>query len=246
MAMAGVMPAGNLVGVPASTATVLCVCTANVSRSPAAELLLRAGLRQRLGAGVDVPAIRVHSAGIWANPGRPVEPGIAAALRAHGVTADDLAAAESAPLRRDAVAGADLVLAAAAEHVSGVYRLQLAARQRTFTLAEFAGLAAAVVPDILPVGDPVARLRALVSAADAIRTARRPAGLNGSAARPTEDDGPDDPDGKAERDMVSRTAQHVGVVLDLVMGPVPVPARLPWPIRAVQWSRSRTRRGAPR
>lgn len=270
MAMARPVPARNLVEVPAPTATVLCVCTANVCRSPAAELLLRAGVRQRLGAEPDEAGIRIHSAGIWANPGRPIEPGTAAALRAYGVTAADLAAAESTPLRRDAVAGADLVLAAAAEHVAGVWRLQLAARRRTFLLAELAGLATAIVPDLLPADDPVGRLHALVSAADAIRTARRPpTGPAGpaalgptSGAQPAEPapaepapddadgaddpDGPDDPDGAAEQDMVARTAAHVGVLLDLVIGRPALPARLPWPIRAVQWSRSRARRGASR
>ncbi len=262
------MPARNLVEVPAPTATVLCVCTANVCRSPAAELLLRAGLRRRLGAEPEEAGIRVHSAGVWASPGRPVEPGTAAALRAHGVTAAELAAAVSVPLRRAAVAGADLVLAAAAEHVHGVWRLQLAARQRTFTLAELTGLTGRIVPELLPAGDPIARLRALVSAADAIRSARRPAAgeapagaavapaglvpgapgdlagsLDGMVEDPLDDP---DPDGTAERDMVEQTAVQIDTLLDLVVGRPLVPARLPWPIRAVQWSRSRARRGAAR
>ncbi|MEN3359750.1 MAG: low molecular weight protein-tyrosine phosphatase [Mycobacteriales bacterium] len=245
------MPARNLVEVPAPTATVLCVCTANVSRSVAAELLLRAGLRRRLGAEPDDLGLRVHSAGVWANPGRPVEPGTAAALRAHGVTTAEVAAAVSAPLGRSAVAGADLVLAAAAEHVHGVWRLQLAARQRTFTLAELAGLATRIVPDLLPPDDPIVRLRALVSAADAIRSAHSPArrgpdgdpGPGGMAGDPLDDP---DPDGAAELDMVARTAAQVDTFLDLLIGRPLAPARLPWPIRAVQWSRSRARRGASR
>jgi protein-tyrosine phosphatase len=230
--------------VPAPTATVLCVCTANVCRSPAAALLLRAGLRRRLGLDLDEVGIQIHSAGIWASAGRPVEPGTAAALRAHGVAAADLAGTCSVPLRRDAVAAADLVLAAAAEHVRGVWRLQLAARRRTFTLGELARLAEALSPELLPSEGPAARLQALVSAADAIREARRPPG----GPYVTEAYDLPDPidDDLAQRDMVEQTAYHVDALLDLLVGRPLVPARLPWPRRAVQWSRSRTRRGAPR
>lgn len=238
------LPSRNLVRVPASTATVLCVCTANVCRSPAAALLLRAGLRRRLGSEPDGAGIHVYSAGTWASVGRPVEPSTAAALRSHGVTAAELAGSSSVPLRRDAVAAADLVLAAAAEHVRGVWRLQLAARRRTFTLGELAGLAAVVDPELLPDGDPAARLRALVAAAEAVREARRAPGA------PYVTDAYDLPDPiedeTAQRDMVSSTAAHIEALLDLVAGRPLVPARLPWPRRAVQWSRSRARRGAPR
>jgi protein-tyrosine phosphatase len=228
--------------VPATHATVLCVCTANVCRSPAAELLLRSGLRRRLGPD-GAGRIEVHSAGIWASDGRPVEPGTAAALRAHGVAAADLGAAESVPLRRDAVAAADLIVAAAAEHVRGVWRLQLAARHRTFTLGELARLGEAVDPDLLP-ADPAARLRALVSTADAIRDARRPpGGPYVTDAYDLED--PTDNE-NAQRDMVEQTAYAVDSLLDLLAGPALVPDRLPWPRRAVQWSRSRARRGASR
>jgi protein-tyrosine phosphatase len=223
---------------------VLCVCTANVCRSPAAELLLRAGLRRRLGVSLDEVGIRIHSVGTWASAGRPVEPGTAAALRAYGVTAADLAAAGSAPLRRADVAGADLVLAAAAEHVHGVWRLQLAARRRTFTLGELARLADAVPDELLPLDGPAARLHALVSAADTIREVRRPPGGPYvtdayDLSDPTDDD-------IAQRDMVEQTAFLVDALLDLVAGRPLARARLPWPRRAVQWSRSRARRGAPR
>jgi protein-tyrosine phosphatase len=253
--------------VPAPYATVLCVCTANVCRSPAAELLLRSGLRRRLGPdGVATgkpappavaaalwpgdgppgdgaePPVRVSSAGIWASSGRPVEPATAAALRAHGVTAADLADIRSTPLRREAVASADLILAASAEHVRGVWRLQLAARPRTFTLGELVRLAAAVPEGLLPPDDPAARLRALVSAAEAIRDARRaPGGPYVTEAYDLADPADND---LAQRDMVEQTAAAVDALLDLVAGRPLVPARLPWPRRAVQWSRSRARRGA--
>jgi protein-tyrosine-phosphatase len=275
---------------------VLCVCTANVCRSPAAELLLRAGLRRRLGERA-ARAIEVSSAGIWASHGRPVESGTAEALRAHGVTAADLAAVRSAPLRREAVVAADLILAAAAEHVRGAWRLQIAARYRTFTLGELAalteGIDAATLPPITPVGapesnpelsgpvmfsgaaalvrpggfdpparsdpadrgdpagrvqpsGPAARLRALVRTASALREARRAPDMPYvtdfyDLPDPTDND-------TAQRDMVQQTACHVDALLDLLAGPAPArrPARdrVHWPAWAVQWSRSRTRRGA--
>ena len=272
---------------PAPPATVLCVCTANVCRSPAAELLLRAGLRRRLGDRA-ARAIELTSAGIWASQGRPVEPGTAKALRAHGVTEADLAAARSVPLRREAVVAADLVLAAAAEHVRGVWRLQIAARYRTFTLGELAILAEAVDPAGLPpldppdsldsdppqlaagvlragtaalvppTGpderalpgrvDPAARLRALVRAASALREARRaPDAPYVTDAYDLADPTDNDP---AQRDMVEQTAFHVDALLDVLAGPGPArrPARdrVHWPAWAVQWSRSRARRGASR
>ena len=277
---------------PASRATVLCVCTANVCRSPAAELLLRAGLRQRLGERA-ARAVEISSAGIWASDGRPVEPGTAKALRARGVTAADLAAARSTPLRQEAVVAADLVIASAAEHVRGVWRLQITARYRTFTLGELAVLARAVDPATLPPVDgpdpadrsepagpamlpgaaallaparfdpppapcaeapadtatgPADRLRTLVRAASAVREARRlpdaPYVTDAyDLADPTDDD-------LAQRDMVEQTAAHIGVLLDLLAGPAPArrPARdrVLWPAWAVEWSRSRARRGASR
>jgi protein-tyrosine-phosphatase len=274
---------------------VLCVCTANVCRSPAGELLLRAGLRRRLGERA-ARAIQISSAGIWASHGRPVEPGTADALRAYGVTDADLAAARSVPLRREAVVAADLVLAAAAEHVRGVWRLQIAARYRTFTIGELAALAEAVDPATLPpispvaepacdpelsgpvlfsgaaalvgpgefdpparpdppgrpdpadLAGPAARLRALVRAASALREARRaPDGPYLTDAYDLPD--PSDND-VAQRDMVQQTADQVDVLLDLLAGPAPARRaardRVHWPDWAVQWSRSRARRGASR
>jgi protein-tyrosine phosphatase len=253
--------------VPATPASVLCVCTSNVCRSPAAELLLRAGLRHRVGDRA-ARAIQVTSAGTWASRGRPVDPGTASALRAFGVSEAELAAARSAPLTREAVAAADLVIGAAAEHVRGVWRLQIAARYRTFTLGEMARLVgridpSAVLPAVQPAVPPTvpppsldgapgaglaARLRALVRAASAVREAGR------APDAPYVTDAYDLPDPTdndvAQRDMVEQTAVHVDALLDLLAGPAPASRlardRVHWPAWAVQWSRSRSRRGAPR
>ena len=76
---------------------------------------------------------------------------------------------------------ADLVLGATRDHRAAAVVLHPRAAPRTFTLREFARLAAAVDPATLPSGDPVARARALVAAAAALRASVPP-------ARPRDDD----------------------------------------------------------
>lgn len=227
-------------------ASVLCVCTANVCRSPAAELLLRSGLRSRLGAAAEEQVV-VASAGTWATPRRPIEPGTAAALRRFGVTAGDVAAAVSTRLSQRAVVAADLVIASTAEHVRAVWRYQLAARHRTFTFGELLRLSEAIPDDDLP-GGPAARLRALVCQASALREARHVPGTPYVSdaydlADPTDND-------PAQRDMVTQTAGWVDQLLDVVAGPAPgrraVRDRVPGVVRALQWSRHRAARGAIR
>ena len=228
-------------------ASVLCVCTANVCRSPAAELLLRAGLRTRLGERADEQVV-VASAGTWATPRRPIEPGTAGALRRAGVSAGEIAAAVSTRLTPAAIVGADLVLASTAEHVRAVWRYQLAARHRTFTLGELARLVEGIPDEALPAGDPATRLRALVARASALREERHVPGMPYvceayDLADPTDND-------PAQRDMVARTAGWVDLLLDVVAGPAParrtVRDRVPGVVRALQWSRHRAARGAIR
>ncbi len=228
-------------------ASVLCVCTANVCRSPAAELLLRAGLRSRLGAAADEQVV-VTSAGTWATPRRPVEPGTAAALRRAGVSAGDVAAAVSTRLTQRAIVDADLVLASTAEHVRAVWRYQLAARHRTFTLGELVRLTEGVRDEELPPGDAGARLRALVARASALREERHVPGMPYvceayDLADPTDND-------PAQRDMVAQTVGWMDLLLDVVAGPAParrtVRDRVPGVARALQWSRHRAARGAIR
>jgi protein-tyrosine phosphatase len=225
-------------------AHVLCVCTANVCRSAAAELLLRAGLRARLGAAADAE-FAVASAGTWASVGRPVEPGTAGALRRAGVDPADLAAARSTRLTPDAVARADLLLGSTAEHVRAAWRFQLASRHRAFTLGELARLAEGISGDDLPTGPPAARLRALVDRASTLREQRLSPGMPYvSDAYDLEDPTDNDP---AQRDMVGRTAVWVEFLLDAVAGPAPARRgrrdRVPGVARALEWSRHRAARG---
>ncbi|HEV7654983.1 MAG TPA: hypothetical protein VGP36_09680 [Mycobacteriales bacterium] len=228
-------------------AHVLCVCTANVCRSPAAELLLRSGLRARAGGPASAEVV-VGSAGTWATPDRPVEPGTASALRRAGVDAAEVAAARSTRLTPEAVAGADLVIASTAEHVRAVWRLQLASRHRTFTLGELARLSEGISGDDLPAGPVGSRLRALVARASTLREQRhQPGSPYVTDAYDLEDPTDNDP---AQRDMVTQTAAWVDFVLDTVAGPAPVRRgyrdRVPVIARALDWSRHRSARGAIR
>ena len=228
-------------------ASVLCVCTANVCRSPAAELLLRTGLQSRLGAAAE-EQVAVASAGTWATARRPIEPGTAAALRRTGVGAGEVAAALSTRLTQRAVVAADLVLASTAEHVRAVWRYQLAARHRTFTLGELVRLTEGV-----PRRRPAGRGRR--------RPAAGPGGPGqraaGAAARPrhaVRERGvrPGRPD--RQRPGAAGHGRPDGgwvdLLLDVVAGPAParraVRDRVPGVARALQWSRHRAARGAVR
>jgi protein-tyrosine phosphatase len=228
-------------------AHVLCVCTANVCRSPAHELLLRAGLRARLGDTADEQVV-VTSAGTWATPDRPIEPGTAGALRRAGIPAADVAASRSVRLTREAVKGADLIIGSTAEHVRAVWRLELASRHRAFTLGELVRLTEGISGDDLPATDGGARLRALVARAGALREQRlRPGMPYVSEAYDLEDPTDNDP---AQRTMVGQSVGWVDFVLDTVAGPAPARKgyrdKVPGIARALEWSRHRAARGAIR
>lgn len=228
-------------------AHVLCVGTANVCRSPAAELLLRAGLRARLGVRAEAEVV-VSSAGTWATPDRPIEPGTLNALRRAGVEGAELAAARSTRLTQESVGAADLVIGSTAEHVRAVWRLELASRHRTFTLGELVRLTEGISGDDLPAGDAGARLRALVARASTLRERRhRPGRPYVNDAYDLEDPTDNDP---AQRDMVEQSIVWVDLVLDPVAGPAPARRgyrdRVSGVTRALQWSRHRAARGAIR
>ena len=139
---------------------VLHVCTGNICRSPMAEHLMRAGLRRRLGDAAD--RFVVESAGTWGHSGSPMEAHALSTLSAYDVDGSAFTARE---LVAEHVVAADLVLGATREHRAAAVVLHPRAAARTFTLREFARLAAAVDVQELTEGDPVERARALVRAA---------------------------------------------------------------------------------
>ena len=110
------------------TFTILTVCTGNICRSPLAEQLLRA----RLGDG-----FRVHSAGVGAMTGWPMDPDAADQSRAHGGNPEGFAARQ---LTAALVEESDLILTATRSHRDEVVRRFPKAMRRTFSLAEFAAI----------------------------------------------------------------------------------------------------------
>jgi protein-tyrosine phosphatase len=131
--------------------TVLCVCTGNICRSPAAERLLGA----RLG-----PTVSVTSAGTFGLVGSPITEPTARLLRKAGAPADGFAARR---LTAGLLRSADLVLAMTTGHRRDVVELAPAVVRRTFTLRELARLLEDLEPGELPDGPPATRLRAAVT-----------------------------------------------------------------------------------
>jgi len=140
-------------------AAVLAVCTGNVCRSPAVELLLARALD-----------VEVASAGTRAVEGSPVSPETAALLAADGLDAGGLRARRlTAPMLREA----RLVLVMTTAHRAAVVEEVPAALRRTFTLRE-----ATCLLDHVPLGElealralrGLARVDALVAALQRART----------------------------------------------------------------------------
>ncbi|TFV52992.1 low molecular weight phosphatase family protein [Blastococcus sp. TF02A-35] len=140
---------------------VLLLCTANVCRSPLAEVLLRA----ELGPGTDVD---VSSAGVRARPG---DLACATMAEVAGVAPSGSPARQVDPRL---LQQADLVLTMTRTHRAAAVDLAPAALRRTFTLREFADLAvlAAGGTDLPAAGSPGRRLADLVVAAPRARAGR--------------------------------------------------------------------------
>jgi len=115
---------------------ILCVCTGNICRSPAAEILLARNLDN---------TVTVTSAGTRGMPAWGVSEPMAAFL---GPDAPDVAAFRSSVLSEQDVRRANLILAMSAEHKRAILELEPLAMRRTFTLGELARLASAVPPQI--------------------------------------------------------------------------------------------------
>lgn len=193
--------------------TILCLCTANVCRSP----LVAAALARRLGPGVEV-----LSAGTRATPGWVVTPVTLEAARAVGL---DLA--DHRPARPDVelVDRADLVVTATREQRSEAARILPRAARKAFTLHQLLRLTEAVTSDDLH------RARTLVDAGfpPVAATATMLGGLRGHVAppvAPADDDLPD-PYGESaavQTGFARRVVEHAGriaALLDAVLAPDP-------------------------
>jgi protein-tyrosine phosphatase len=146
------------------TTGVLFVCTGNICRSPAAELLLSSRLADQ--------DVAVSSAGTRARVGEPVHPPMAELLRAAGVSPEPFAARL---LSREQLAGADLVLVMTREHRTAAVALAPAAVRRSFLLLEAVAMASSISASGWPAEagvSPAERLAALPGLAGRHRTAR--------------------------------------------------------------------------
>ena len=144
----------------AVTFRILTVCLGNVCRSPLSERLLTVTLAS-LGAG---SAFEVSSAGTHGLAGQPMEPNAAAQLVALGGDPSGFVARR---LDQQMVESADLVLTATVRIRQAVLQVAPTALRRTFTLLEFAELAADSTTESLTdlVAD-AARRRGTVAGAD--------------------------------------------------------------------------------
>lgn len=118
---------------PAASIRVLFVCTANLCRSPMAELLLRDAVAGR----PDRDRWSIGSAGTRTRGGRPVHPSAAAVLAEYGI---DSGAFVSRSLTRTVPRDHDLVLTATRVHRADVVRADPPVLSRVFTIRQFAYL----------------------------------------------------------------------------------------------------------
>jgi protein-tyrosine phosphatase len=173
----------------------LVVCTGNICRSPAAELLLRAGLGDDAG-------VAVSSVGLAARAGEPVAAPMARLLAARGVEPGGFVARQLDP---PGLRSTGLVLTMTAAQRSAVVTRAPATVRRAFTLREFAELAR-LAGDLPEEQHPTGRLAALVAQAPRLRALR-------TGAR---DDDVEDPYRRPD-DVFVRTLTRIEAAVEVVL-----------------------------
>ncbi len=165
--------------------SVLVVCTGNICRSPAAQLVLGAALDD---------SVVVASAGTGAVVGAPVAPVMARLLSDRGLDPSGFVARS---LTEDLVRSGDLVLTMTRRHRAAVLELAPSALRRTFLVTELASIA-----ERLGTGAP--------GADDAARLAAAAAAPRARASLDLERDAPDveDPYGRSE-DVYRRVLDRI-------------------------------------
>ncbi len=106
------------------------VCTANICRSPVAELMLR----HRLG---DLDGSQVSSAGVRAHPDLPIDDRMRQLLAADGITSDDFRATE---VDREILERASVIVTMTRKHRSTLVTRHPELLGQTFTLLELSAL----------------------------------------------------------------------------------------------------------
>ncbi|GAA2511529.1 low molecular weight phosphatase family protein [Pilimelia columellifera] len=145
---------------------ILLVCRANLCRSPMAERLTLQLLSDR-----GVLDVAVHSAGVHGRDGMPMHPYAKEALRWNGLLDGDF---RSRRLRAGMITDADLVLTASRAHRAECARLAPAAVRYTFTMFQFARLAAATPRAVLGGIEPAERLGQMIKAVPQVRALTPP------------------------------------------------------------------------
>jgi protein-tyrosine phosphatase len=189
----------------------LFVCTGNICRSPFAEILTRHLLVGRLG-GHGAARFHVASAGVHAVVGAGMHADTRDQLAPWGLDVVVAGRFAARQLRSSMVAEADLVLGASPRHRSAVVQRSPAALATAFSIREFARLAGAVEPDVLPF-DPVDRAFALVAQARARR---------GLVPAPPDADRVPDPMGgppQAHREAAALITEAVSTIVDVIAPP---------------------------
>lgn len=123
------------VATPGAPRQLLIVCTANIARSPSADLLARRLLQEQPGRS----PWYVGSAGIQAIPGAGIDETMGTELRRYGI---DPAAHRSTQLVRSAIERADLVLTFERRHRRWILGECPDASRRVFTIRRAAALLA--------------------------------------------------------------------------------------------------------
>ncbi|MEV8358179.1 low molecular weight phosphatase family protein [Microbacterium sp. NPDC076895] len=191
-----------------SMVEVLVVCTANMIRSPLAELYLREKFADR--------PITVRSAGTHPAPDDGMTRRARDAAKALGLSMTDAEAHRPQLLTREMVEQADIILGASRIHRSACVRMDLSALGRAFTIREFARLSAQVDDEALQRAvdragdDPNARVRA---ATDLVREVR---GTTDPPGDPTVDD-VFDPELSRRRSHYARMVSEMIPALDMAV-----------------------------
>lgn len=147
------------------TFTILSVCTGNICRSPAAELILRRSLAQ-------IPAVNVYSAGVGALVGYPMPSQAQTLMRELDL---DPSSHSARQLSAQDLREADLVLTMARDHRRAAAELVPASMRKTFTVRELARIADAIGSSVVErvnasgATDTSERLRAAINVAASMR-----------------------------------------------------------------------------